>query len=388
MDSWRFSHHRRLIALSTLLVAVLVAAVVITVHTMRQRQELSANYSAALDLAANSSTLRVAASELFTWQIAGTLGMLEGRPDATDAADPARQQYGDAIRGIDSVLGQLATGPLDTAERAQLDQARAALAELRRLDAAIRTDYASGDETRMRDAARTATTTGIDQYQVVSDSLSQLALRLDERAGRLGDENEQVGMQVQLLVVSLAGIMIVALIGLLTWAWQDGRRNRQVISQLSDEAALDPLTAVANRRRWDARLADALRRGRADGTPFTVVLIDLDHFKRFNDTYGHPAGDRQLQAMARLCEDVVRRGDLVARLGGEEFGLLLTASVALDAARVVERMRPLVPGGETFSAGIAEWDGSESATELVARADEALYAAKTAGRDRLQLASR
>ena len=169
MDSWRFSHHRRLIALSTLLVAVLVAAVIITVHTMRQRQELSANYSSALGLAANSSTLRVAASELFTWQIAGTLGMLEGRPDATDAADPARQQYGDAIRGIDAVLGRLATGPLDTAERAQLDQARAALADLRRRDQAIRTDYASGDEARMRAAARTATTTGIDQFQVVSD---------------------------------------------------------------------------------------------------------------------------------------------------------------------------------------------------------------------------
>ena len=84
----------------------------------------------------------------------------------------------------------------------------------------------------------------------------------------------------------------------------------------------------------------------------------------------------------------MRRGDLVARLGGEEFGLLLTASVALDAARVVERMGPVVPGGETFSAGIAEWDGSETATELVARADEALYAAKTAGRDCLQLAAR
>jgi len=374
--------------LSSILLAVLVTTIAITVHTMRERRTLSANYSAALELASHSSALRLGASELFTWQIANTLAVLEQRPGALADTDPARIQYERALRELETALGTVEAGPLDETERSELANARSALAGLGRIDDVVRADYGSGEAQRVRDAARTATTTGIDQFQAVSRSLSQLAMLLDERAGRLGDENEAVGMRVQLLVVVLAAIMICALIGLLAWAWQDDRHKQAMIEQLADEATMDPLTEVANRRRWDLALAEALRRARHDGTPFTVVLIDLDHFKRFNDTYGHPAGDRHLRAVARLCTEALRRDDLVARLGGEEFGLLLNGSAAIDATRVVERMRPQMPAGETFSAGIAEWNGTESAGELVARADRALYGAKAAGRNCLELSAR
>lgn len=376
-----------MLGLVTVLVGVLIAAITITVHTMRHRHELTTNYEAALNLAAHSSTLRTSANELFTWQVASALGVLERRPGALDGDEPAQVRYRAAVTTLVTTLDRLAAGPLDDAERDRLTAARDALQDLERIDAQVRTDYNSGDPARMADAGRLATTGGIDQYQIVSQSLTSLATLLEERAGQLGDESEALDLRVQLLVIALAAVMIVALVGVVLWVWNDERHSHEVISQLTIEANLDPLTNVANRRLWDHALVEELRRARLGGAPFTVVLIDLDHFKRFNDTFGHPAGDRHLRKIADLCLDAVRRNDLVARLGGEEFGLLLTGSVAADAARVVERLRPLVPDGQTFSAGVAEWNGSETVAELVARADRALYAAKSGGRDRLALAS-
>ena len=189
------------------------------------------------------------------------------------------------------------------------------------------------------------------------------------------------------MLVGLTAAMITAMVGLALWVWRGDRRQHAAISQLAIEANLDPLTNVANRRLWNHALDEELRRARHDGGLFTVTLIDLDHFKVYNDTYGHPAGDRHLRMVADILVEAVRRNDLVARLGGEEFALLLSGSAASDAARVVDRIQPLIPNGQTLSAGIAQWNGTESAGELIARADLALYDAKAAGRNRLALAA-
>jgi diguanylate cyclase (GGDEF)-like protein len=161
---------------------------------------------------------------------------------------------------------------------------------------------------------------------------------------------------------------------------------RQVEEQAEQLAALarhDGLTGVPNRRAWDAELPVAMDRARRDGAPLSVALIDLDHFKRFNDEQGHQAGDRLLKSATAAWSTVLRRTDQLCRYGGEEFGVLMPGATVEQAAEVLQRLRAATPAQQTFSAGLACWDGQEISDELVARADRALYAAKAAGRDRV-----
>jgi diguanylate cyclase (GGDEF)-like protein len=164
---------------------------------------------------------------------------------------------------------------------------------------------------------------------------------------------------------------------------------RQVEEQAEQLAALarhDALTGMPNRRAWDAELPVAMDRARRDGVPLSVALLDLDRFKRFNDEYGHPAGDRLLKSATAAWSTMLRSTDQLCRYGGEEFGVLMPGATAEQAAEVLERLRAVTPQAQTFSAGLACWDGQEISDELVARADRALYAAKAAGRDRIKIA--
>jgi diguanylate cyclase (GGDEF)-like protein len=119
------------------------------------------------------------------------------------------------------------------------------------------------------------------------------------------------------------------------------------------------------------------------GAPLAVAVLDLDRFKDFNDRYGHQTGDRLLKEATAAWRASLRAEHLFARYGGEEFSLLMAGTTRLEATAALERLRAVTPLGQTFSAGLALWDGSESADALFARADEALYEAKRAGRDRV-----
>jgi len=163
------------------------------------------------------------------------------------------------------------------------------------------------------------------------------------------------------------------------------RVHRQA-RQLEQLAHLDGLTGVPNRRSWDDALTRELARARRSGEPVVVGLLDLDFFKKFNDGYGHQAGDLLLKEAAAAWRAQLRDPDVLARYGGEEFGVVIAGLPAEEALAIVSRLRPVTPRGQTFSAGLAEWDGQESADELVRRADQALYLAKDAGRDRVLLA--
>jgi diguanylate cyclase (GGDEF)-like protein len=115
-------------------------------------------------------------------------------------------------------------------------------------------------------------------------------------------------------------------------------------------------------------------------------MIDLDHFKRYNDEHGHPEGDRLLAEVATGWRTVIRATDVLARYGGEEFSLALPDCSASDAVTLVDRLRTAIQKGQTCSAGVACWDGKEDGSGLVARADRALYQAKSQGRDRVVVA--
>ena len=155
-----------------------------------------------------------------------------------------------------------------------------------------------------------------------------------------------------------------------------------VLDSLADEAQTDPLTGLPNRRAWDAQV----KRVHSEGGHLVIAMIDFDHFKHFNDTYGHPAGDRLLKETADAWREQLRTGDLLARLGGEEFGLLLRDCDPETATEVTERLRRSVSANWTCSAGIAVGLPDETAEDIIARADVALYEAKAAGRDRTHFA--
>jgi diguanylate cyclase len=160
----------------------------------------------------------------------------------------------------------------------------------------------------------------------------------------------------------------------------------RLVSRLEGLARTDPLTGVPNRRVWEEELPRELERARRMRTGLCVAMIDLDNFKAYNDRHGHQAGDLVLKEAASAWRAEVRSTDLLARYGGEEFTLLLPACALEDAVAIVERLRAATPL-VTCSVGLAAWDFQEASADLLARADQALYLAKSEGRNRYVLAS-
>jgi diguanylate cyclase (GGDEF)-like protein len=158
------------------------------------------------------------------------------------------------------------------------------------------------------------------------------------------------------------------------------------ITRLRELATSDPLTGLLNRRAWEDELPREIARAQREGADLTIALLDVDHFKGFNDSHGHQAGDRLLKEATAAWRNSLRRVDRLARLGGDEFALLLPRCDAEHAGEVLARVREATPAEHSCSIGVAQWKEDETAEELVARADSALYEAKAAGRDRLSLA--
>ncbi|WP_313150647.1 sensor domain-containing diguanylate cyclase [Lysinibacillus capsici] len=161
------------------------------------------------------------------------------------------------------------------------------------------------------------------------------------------------------------------------------------VSFFKDQSTVDPLTGITNRRTMDSMLAEWL----ASKVPHVIILLDLDHFKSVNDTYGHAVGDKVLQFLARQMESVAREGDVCCRYGGEEFIMLLPNTTVEEAKLVAEQLRKTLadtvsPCGRpiTLSAGIASYPVMANTTEaLIEAADDALYLAKQEGRNQVKV---
>ncbi len=155
-----------------------------------------------------------------------------------------------------------------------------------------------------------------------------------------------------------------------------------LVSVLRSTARTDPLTGVANRRMWDERLEEEMERSARSGAALSVVVLDLDGFKAVNDAGGHEAGDRLLQELARAWQAAVRGGgDFLARLGGDEFGLLAPAADEIAVHGLARRLAETMPDGVvSASVGVATWDRVEGSSDLVRRADRAMYQAKRRNR--------
>jgi len=156
----------------------------------------------------------------------------------------------------------------------------------------------------------------------------------------------------------------------------------EVFSGLASAARTDPLTGLANLRAWDEALSREIARATRHGRPFSILMLDFDGLKAVNDSQGHQAGDRALRTAVSAWLSILRASDLLARVGGDEFAAALPHCDRDGAVALGERLRASTPSGETCSVGVAEWRPGETEAALCERADQALYAAKGAGRNR------
>ena len=183
---------------------------------------------------------------------------------------------------------------------------------------------------------------------------------------------------------------LVAAVGLAEVVKRELRQQAQMIEAFKTEAYTDSLTRLPNRRALDEALASHVSAARRNGHPLALIILDIDFFKVYNDTFGHGAGDDLLRGISRIMEDSFRDDDLVARFGGEEFAVILPQTELHAAIRVARRLRESVElrtiketktGGVTISLGLTMAKSSDTPESLMTRADSAMYFAKSAGRN-------
>ena len=181
---------------------------------------------------------------------------------------------------------------------------------------------------------------------------------------------------------------------------QVNRDLANAVDELARLARTDGLTQLNNHRTFQERIVQEVRRSERSQSPLTILMIDVDYFKTYNDTHGHPAGDKVLKTLAEIMMRSLRNTDVVARYGGEEFAIILVDTPLSFAAKVADKVRTAVrqepfqgadtsqPGGRmTVSIGMAGWPiHGKTAQALVEAADKALYDAKRAGRDQVKMA--
>jgi diguanylate cyclase (GGDEF)-like protein len=186
--------------------------------------------------------------------------------------------------------------------------------------------------------------------------------------------------------VVISAAMVAAVVQML------GRRNEQLLAQLAGEARTDELTGLLNRRGLEERVSLEFARARRDGSPIAVAALDIDHFKQVNDEWGHAVGDRVVARVGRVLATLSRDLDIAARIGGDEFVVVLPGSRSAEAEVFAGRIRSALAGPDGpgpaavhVSIGIAIADAPATFEPLLRAADRALYMAKQAGRDRTML---
>ncbi|MFO7788556.1 MAG: diguanylate cyclase [Halospina sp.] len=169
---------------------------------------------------------------------------------------------------------------------------------------------------------------------------------------------------------------------------RDIRRNKELEAELAHKASHDPLTGVYNRQQYDLLMEQEMERAQRYAAPFSLIMLDIDHFKMINDSFGHDTGDEVLVALTGVVKGRLRTSDILARWGGEEFMVLLPETTEAEAAEVAEALRTIVaktdfpcPGRITVSAGVTGYRSGESQSALTKRLDDALYQAKESGRN-------
>lgn len=370
-------------ALVVLAVALMAGGVLLAIESMSVEDQMRAHYEEALALSQLALETRSSSAQLRDAQTRTARNLAEMRLLAP-APTPAALEVAETDLG--AKLDEIASLHLSVEEQKRMSELKGALTQIR--DVSTQLNKAGRRGGVEVDTARELAAQSQQRFEAFETSLAELvgAVRLRTvSAARRADDLNLVARYalIAFSAVSLALGLLSLLLTLRTL--QDNQRLFDRMQQLAQE---DALTGAINRRGLDDALPIEFSRAQRSGEPLTLVMIDLDHFKRYNDRRGHPAGDAVLRGAAQAWLKQLRPTDMLARYGGEEFTLVLPGTDADRAAHLVDRLRPPVPDRQTFSAGIATWDGRETASEVLQRADQALLQAKKAGRNRSMVAGR
>lgn len=309
---------------------------------------------------------------------------------------PFRRGRDNAVALADRLVAQTRDNPVQQRHLAELQARMARYSGI--LQHAIDLRRA-GQEGAAADIVRSgAGMRGVDSVLSALDAVEREEQRLlivrtarAERANQLIDWSNY-----GVAAAGLIFLLIAAMAGHSTLRAQN--RTRRMAEQLRLSATTDELTGLANRRAFLHALEIALARARRSGAPLSVAVADVDYFKRINDRHGHGGGDDALRALARIAEQSMRTGDLVGRIGGEEFAILMPDTDEIQARIACERLRGAISGrkirlasGEevslTLSTGVALLSAGDDGDRLVKRADGALYQAKEGGRNQVRMAA-
>ena len=377
--AWSLRYDWKFVARASLVIGLVFAALVsswIGIEAERRGKEAVSEASA---LARKSFDVSVRAYELDALH---DRFVAEQQRTRTTVHAVARDRYLTSVAALRSELNQIGQLPLQPSEYAKLQGAFRILDQHDRLVAEMRAEPRRGTATArpapgtqpLKDAAPTALR--------VAELLRELANEVSARVESVAAEASEAGERAQVLLIIFGSVSLLLALYLAHWLGEALAKAGELMHRLTELARLDDLTELPNRRVWDEELLKGLDRARRTGRPCTIGLIDLDNFKRYNDTHGHQAGDRLLREVAQSLAQRMRAGDLIARYGGEEFAVLLHGCSADHALKFFERLHGSMPHGQTFSAGVSHTEGQEPGGDVLKRADEALYRAKSEGRDR------
>ncbi|CAI8969697.1 diguanylate cyclase [Pseudomonas zeae] len=262
---------------------------------------------------------------------------------------------------------------LQAASEGHADNSSAAKA----MDTQIR-EQVDGLQTSMQEAADLE-----DLKHVLENHLEGLLGTMDQHQKQRDAREQEVATRLKSLSERVAHME------------QEAQGFREHLEVQRQKALIDPLTGLPNRAAWSERLEHEIKQWQQHGNTLSLAMLDLDHFKRINDNYGHLAGDKVLKIIATVLRKRLRGGDFIARFGGEEFVLLMPATPPAVGAKLLETLRAAIEAcpfhfkGErvtiTLSMGLATFRAGEHSDLVLKRADQALYRAKNAGRNRVEL---
>jgi diguanylate cyclase len=247
----------------------------------------------------------------------------------------------------------------------------------REMDTQIR-EQVDGLQTSMQGAADLE-----DLKHVLENHLEGLLGTMDQHQKQRDEREQEVAARLQGLAERVAHME------------QEAMGYREHLEEQRQKALIDPLTGLPNRAAWSERLEHEINEWQQHGNTLMLAMLDLDHFKRINDNYGHLAGDKVLKIIASVLRKRLRGSDFIARFGGEEFVLMMPATVPAVGAKLLETLRASIEAcpfhfkGErvtiTISMGLTAFKPGEHSDMVLKRADQALYRAKNAGRNRVEL---
>lgn len=362
-------------------IVLVMAALVSSWIGIDAGQEGRLRVTDAMHLARRLLDARALANELVARQAEFALESLR-----TDSATTASGEYRKTLAALRRVLDDISRYPLEPADRTIYATVRR---QVEGFDQ-VHSEIAALDRTGTREAELAASTKALEVAaplaRDIADGIGLLDVKLADRAMRAAEDSGSAAERARWALVAFSGLSLLVALLLANSLGKALADSRELMKKLAELARVDGLTSLPNRRAWDEELVKALHRARRTAQPCVVALLDLDHFKRYNDSHGHQAGDALLRETARSLAAKLRAGDLIARYGGEEFALLLHGCDGANALKFFERLHGVTLEGQTFSAGVAESDGKEDGSAAVQRADQALYRAKAGGRNRTVLA--